>query len=462
MQKLRRNDPCHCGSGLKYKKCCLSKDEANNIIPLANSQAVTVTARQLIDDMLDWNNVVHQQIAHYFYSQAAGHYDSEHIKDMLHIWHLFAKHTDPLAKKLGSLSSALEYVLCITYGYEITQKQLAAKYNVSVATLSQRANDIFDFLEDRSELSTNGPALLQASSPASINAHASMEKEISRIHSLMAQQDFASIEEANAFLQQHLNSTPNKLNKLEKSLPDKQELASDMVYRAWDERNLKRREKLAQDALLLDPTNGDAYNVLAQCVETPRQAVYLYKMGMQVESKRLGEAFFNKNKGHFWGLLQTRPFMRAKRGYAEMCAEMGNLDEAIKHYEQLLVLNPNDNQGIRDLLLTPYLETGNWSAAQTLIKQYEDENSACFNFAKVIIEYEQSGVSPRLSTLIASAVKQNPFVAPYLLGNKKLPRQMPDYIGFGDDNEAIVYVLTNQHLWIARPALLQLLPQRRN
>jgi len=25
---LGRNDPCHCGSGKKYKKCCLEKDEA--------------------------------------------------------------------------------------------------------------------------------------------------------------------------------------------------------------------------------------------------------------------------------------------------------------------------------------------------------------------------------------------------------------------------------------------------
>jgi len=23
-----RNDPCHCGSGKKYKSCCLGKDEA--------------------------------------------------------------------------------------------------------------------------------------------------------------------------------------------------------------------------------------------------------------------------------------------------------------------------------------------------------------------------------------------------------------------------------------------------
>lgn len=26
--KIERNDPCHCGSGKKYKKCCLAKDEA--------------------------------------------------------------------------------------------------------------------------------------------------------------------------------------------------------------------------------------------------------------------------------------------------------------------------------------------------------------------------------------------------------------------------------------------------
>lgn len=27
-KEIGRNDPCHCGSGKKYKKCCLEKDEA--------------------------------------------------------------------------------------------------------------------------------------------------------------------------------------------------------------------------------------------------------------------------------------------------------------------------------------------------------------------------------------------------------------------------------------------------
>ena len=30
MSKIGRNDPCHCGSGKKYKKCCLNQKSAKN------------------------------------------------------------------------------------------------------------------------------------------------------------------------------------------------------------------------------------------------------------------------------------------------------------------------------------------------------------------------------------------------------------------------------------------------
>ena len=33
--KPGRNDPCHCGSGQKYKKCCLAKDDAARAASLA-------------------------------------------------------------------------------------------------------------------------------------------------------------------------------------------------------------------------------------------------------------------------------------------------------------------------------------------------------------------------------------------------------------------------------------------
>ena len=38
--KLGKNDPCHCGSGQKYKKCCHAKDDAARMAELnANAAA---------------------------------------------------------------------------------------------------------------------------------------------------------------------------------------------------------------------------------------------------------------------------------------------------------------------------------------------------------------------------------------------------------------------------------------
>jgi len=33
MAKIGRNDPCPCGSGLKYKRCCISKSSPESIAP---------------------------------------------------------------------------------------------------------------------------------------------------------------------------------------------------------------------------------------------------------------------------------------------------------------------------------------------------------------------------------------------------------------------------------------------
>src|SRR5262245_2113186 len=39
MAKPGRNDPCHCGSGKKYKKCCQPKEEAAEREVIAKDQA---------------------------------------------------------------------------------------------------------------------------------------------------------------------------------------------------------------------------------------------------------------------------------------------------------------------------------------------------------------------------------------------------------------------------------------
>jgi len=45
MVKIGRNDPCPCGSGQKYKRCCLDKQKADGQIP---AKKVTVTTEVAI------------------------------------------------------------------------------------------------------------------------------------------------------------------------------------------------------------------------------------------------------------------------------------------------------------------------------------------------------------------------------------------------------------------------------
>jgi hypothetical protein len=44
MSKLGRNDPCHCGSGQKYKKCHLPTDDAAKSAELAAAAAAAAEA----------------------------------------------------------------------------------------------------------------------------------------------------------------------------------------------------------------------------------------------------------------------------------------------------------------------------------------------------------------------------------------------------------------------------------
>lgn len=44
MAKTGRNDPCHCGSGKKYKRCCLEKDEADDSSTREAARAAAVAA----------------------------------------------------------------------------------------------------------------------------------------------------------------------------------------------------------------------------------------------------------------------------------------------------------------------------------------------------------------------------------------------------------------------------------
>ncbi len=223
--------------------------------------------------------------------------------------------------------------------------------------------------------------------------------------------------------------------------------AQERMYQAWEEQNPKRRIALAREALKLSADCADAYVLLAEEeAKTLGEALNYYQEGVAAGERALGKAAFQEYVGHFWGLLETRPYMRAREGLANTLWELDRKDEAVNHYRELLRLNPGDNQGIRYTLLNLLLERNDERAARKLLDAY-DEDSAEWLYTKALIAFREQGAARKSDTLLRAALKVNVHVPAYLTGRKRIPVRPPAFVGMGDESEAVTYAAAYLSHW---------------
>jgi tetratricopeptide (TPR) repeat protein len=290
----------------------------------------------------------------------------------------------------------------------------------------------------KSKKSNKESAELSTPSPTAPGNFHAPEKAMADLQRLLSQQEFGSIDEVNQFMQQLMASTGGRVPETHSSSPLEQ--AQDIMYRAWESSNRSQRLKLARQALEISPDCADAYVLLAEeSAKTPAEARSLYEQGVQAGERALGKKAFKELKGEFWGFLETRPYMRARLGLAQALWALGERQEAAGHMQEMLRLNPNDNQGVRYLLATLLLEMGEDTALEKLLLQYEDDWSANWKYTRALLAFRKGGKSAESDTLLKEAVQHNRFVPPYLLGKKKLPRQMPALISPSGETEALDY-----------------------
>jgi len=232
--------------------------------------------------------------------------------------------------------------------------------------------------------------------------------------------------------------------------------AQNIMYDAWEAPTRQRAVALARKALEVSPDCADAYNLLAEeTTESFEEALDLYRKGVAAGERALGKKAFEEDVGHFWGLMETRPYMRARAGLAQVLWEIGQWEEAVEHYWDLLRLNPNDNQGIRDLLMPCLIELGRDDDAEKLFKQFEGNDMADWLYSRTLLDFRKQGDSPAAVKSLKAAIDENKHVPSYLLGRKKMPRTLPGYYGFGDDNEAVIYAYFNEPAWQVTPGALK-------
>ncbi len=317
--KIGRNDPCHCGSGQKYKKCCLDKDRAKSHSP-ENFDPVG-----------------------------------------------FKREMEQMMKKIGKIAEAK---------------------NMSVEDL----NSYF------------------------VGKHmADIDDEYEEMGSPRSPQD----------------------------------IAQDMVYEAMDMPYGKARRTLTENALKIYPHLADAWIILAEeTATTQEEALECYKKALDAGEKDLGKLFFEENVGHFWGMTEARPYMRAKLYLAQSLWDLGFEAQAIEHYKDCLRLNPNDNQGVRDILVARLLIKNDLDGVESILKQYNEDFSTQHCYNKALLLFKKIGPdSKRACTQLKKALERNSFVPKYLLGKIKMPKQIPGSYAMGSRDEAIIYTDDALRAW---------------
>ncbi|MEK7861047.1 MAG: tetratricopeptide repeat protein, partial [Chloroflexota bacterium] len=258
---------------------------------------------------------------------------------------------------------------------------------------------------------------------------------------------FESLDEVNAALRQRF---PGPIDDIPSTAATPLEKAQDLIYRAFEARG-RRRVQLARRALELSADCADAYVVLAEESRSPDEARALYEKGVAAGERALGPQVFAEEAGHFWGMVTTRPYMRARFGLAESLEALDRRDEAIEHYRELVRLNPGDNQGVRYSLLAALLLAGRDDAAATLLDQYGDEPTALWRYGRALSVFRREGDSRAARERLREALRTNRHVPKLLAAEREWPGPEPDAYAPGSREEAVICDAELGEAWRATP-----------
>ena len=278
-----------------------------------------------------------------------------------------------------------------------------------------------------------------------ISSQAYLEKLQNQLAKDLEEKNFGSVEEANKYIQENYIGKEIKFDQKKSSSKEK---AQDLIYEAWECDDSDEAIKLAEKALKLDENCTDAYNLLAEVkAKSLKESLEFYAKGIEAAKISLGKDY-EEFKGHFWGFHETRPFMRSMSGYSDTLWVLGEKSKAIEIMKEMLELNPDDNQGVRLSLITRLLILNRLLEAEKLYEDYKDDFSAEWYYSKAYLYFNKRSKNLVANSVLKEAMEYNPYVPLYLFGLIDMPDELPEYVGVGDENEAISYVYDAAELWV--------------
>lgn len=260
-----------------------------------------------------------------------------------------------------------------------------------------------------------------------------------------------NIDEANEKLQEFIKMYNNGEIEYENTPLDD---AYDILEKAQYAKNEQEAIKLAKKAYEKSSECFDA--ILFQC-DLEKNGIKKMKLldeGLEVEKNRLmKEKYFDKeNIGHFYGIFETRPYIRGLIIKAEYLLEKGKLRQAESVCKEILRLNENDNMGARHLLMAIYAVLEEENSMLKLYKKYPAEDLEML--FPLFALYYKIGNDKKAKEYLNRVNKCNSNFVKLFNGTiKKSDKVEPGYYIMGDSSEIFMYLKRYDYLMVTMPKL---------
>ncbi len=192
------------------------------------------------------------------------------------------------------------------------------------------------------------------------------------------------------------------------------------------------------DLIMLDLESlKDVDKIIARIEEVEKKA-----------EEELTKGNYWEDKGDFWLVFETRPYMRLLKTKLELYKlQEGKAQEIIELCNKMLDLNTRDNQGVRYSLMPIYAANGDLEGATKLREKYP-EKSSMFLFPLAYLFFKIGKLDEAIDTL-KQLDKMNSYVLDFYLKGFDfvVDSDIPDMYFPGGEEEALIILNENTYVY---------------
>jgi tetratricopeptide (TPR) repeat protein len=256
--------------------------------------------------------------------------------------------------------------------------------------------------------------------------------------------------------------------------------AEEILSALPDDASDKVLKNAAEKALAISPYCLGAWHILSELAEVNDEAITLLEKGVEYGRELHAELIASVDpEDGIWGHTEARAFMRLMHDLAIIYDATDENEQAVEIYEEMLRLNPDDNQGVRGDLLHDYIVLNQTAEARALLKRFEDivhhDTSLAYGAALLEImialedfedtwmdEIERQQPSDIagfkkffgknfqiVDKAMKTAMKANPYVGLILTMPGIMEMEEPAMVSMGGPDEALLYAHKHAPTWLA-------------